>query len=237
MASDIKLLDGDQVLVEGNVGIGTQNPGYKLDVADRMRVRQANDTAGIWFYQSKPAQDQAFVGMRSDTQVGFYGRTGAGWGLVMDTTTGNVGIGTGQATPASKLEVNGSLIASSIDVKDFQSENSIRVGKSSSKLSDPAESSSAIDIRNNSIALITTPSPKDVNSGPSSLTINSKTILVKTISKILSTGGGSLPGGLPNVGMKETEYVLDLVEEVKKLRTEVDSLNAKVKALEAAQKK
>ncbi len=157
MASDIKLLDGDQVLVEGgdlvvdrvqpagqqpssvalnlrnptgfwhisgprtyetgnplcifwndnsqwsgayltintagNVGIGVSNPGYKLDVADRMRVRQAYNTAGIWFYQTKPAKDQAFVGMSSDTQVGFWGNTGAGWGFVMDTTTGNVSFG------------------------------------------------------------------------------------------------------------------------------------------------
>ncbi|MEP0755716.1 tail fiber domain-containing protein [Trichocoleus sp. Lan] len=112
MASDIKLLDENQILIEGNVGIGTPDPGYKLDVADRMRVRQANNTAGIWFYQSKPAKDQAFVGMASDTQVGFYGTTGAGWGLVMDTTTSNVGIGTGQANPVRRLHVEGSEIHS-----------------------------------------------------------------------------------------------------------------------------
>jgi hypothetical protein len=91
----------------GNVGIGTPDPGFKLDVADRMRVRQAVDTAGIWFHQSKPARDQAFVGMASDTGVGFWGNTGAGWGLVMDTTTGNVGLGTGQKLPAARLEVQG----------------------------------------------------------------------------------------------------------------------------------
>lgn len=96
----------------GGVGIGTPTPGYKLDVADRMRVRQANDTAGIWFYQTKPAKDQAFVGMSTDTQVGFWGNTGAGWGLVMDTTTGNVGIGIGQASPARRFHVEGSEIHS-----------------------------------------------------------------------------------------------------------------------------
>jgi Chaperone of endosialidase len=174
MASDIKLLDGDQVLVEGadlvvdrvqpagqqpssvslnlknptgfwhisgprtyeagnplcifwndnsqwsdayltintagNVGIGTPDPGYKLDITGRMRVKQANDTAGIWFYQSEPAKDQAFVGMAGDTQVGFWGNTGAGWGLVMNTTTGNVGIG--QANPVRRLHVEGSEIHS-----------------------------------------------------------------------------------------------------------------------------
>ncbi len=68
MSSDIKL-DGEKVLLEGNVGIGTANPGFALDVADRMRVRQRgndnNNTAGIWFHQSKSNQDQAFVGMAS----------------------------------------------------------------------------------------------------------------------------------------------------------------------------
>jgi hypothetical protein len=91
----------------GNVGIGTSDPGFKLDVADRMRVRQGAETAGIWFHQSEPAKDQAFVGMASDTEVGFWGNTGAGWGLVMDTTTGNVGLGTGQEPPVAKLEVQG----------------------------------------------------------------------------------------------------------------------------------
>jgi hypothetical protein len=175
MASDIKLLDGDQVLVEGNLEVkddikasnarlfmcstsvlkgtflgrsqlliknqsialdgregdqmlGTalshseqdelvlnENGGYLggVKVIDRLRVCQkTNNTAGIWFYQSKPAKDQAFVGMSSDTQVGFYGSTGAGWGFVMDTTTGNVGIGTGQANPVRRLHVEGSEIHS-----------------------------------------------------------------------------------------------------------------------------
>jgi hypothetical protein len=92
----------------GNVGIGMTSPGFKLDVADRVRVRQgASGTAGIWFYQTTPAQDQAFVGMAGNNQVGFWGNTGANWGLVMDTSNGNVGIGT--TDPKAKLEVNGNL--------------------------------------------------------------------------------------------------------------------------------
>jgi hypothetical protein len=85
----------------GNVGIGTNNPGYLLDVANRMRVRQAGgNSAGIWFYQTTPAADRAFVGMNTDTKVGFYGNTGAGWGMLMDTSTGNVTIGTTDSPPA-----------------------------------------------------------------------------------------------------------------------------------------
>jgi len=78
----------------GNVGIGTTTPGFKLDVSERMRVRQGGTpSAGIWFFQSTPAADRAFVGMATDDAVGFFGSTGASWGLTMNTTTGNVGIG------------------------------------------------------------------------------------------------------------------------------------------------
>lgn len=71
--------------------------GGGLDVGRRMRVRQGNDaSAGIWFFQSGPQADRGFVGMSDDTHIGFWGNTGAGWGLTMDTTTGVVGIPHGQ---------------------------------------------------------------------------------------------------------------------------------------------
>lgn len=90
---------------DGNLGIGTSSPGYLLDVDGRMRVREGGGTAGIWLYQTTPATDRAFVGMQSDTTVGLYGATGAGWDLVMNTTTGNVGVGT--TSPDAKLQVEG----------------------------------------------------------------------------------------------------------------------------------
>jgi hypothetical protein len=78
----------------GNVGIGIQNPGFRLDVADRVRVRQGQTgTAGMWLFQNGPMADQAFVGMRDDSTVGLWGNTGAGWGLVMETGTPRVKIG------------------------------------------------------------------------------------------------------------------------------------------------
>ncbi|MEV0711568.1 hypothetical protein [Nocardia aurea] len=65
--------------------------GNVLDTSRRMRVRQGPDhSAGIWFFQRGPGQDRAFVGMASDTEVGFWGSTGAGWGLKMQTGTGDV---------------------------------------------------------------------------------------------------------------------------------------------------
>jgi hypothetical protein len=75
-----------------NVGVGTTTPGYLLDVADRMRVRQgASGTSGIFFFQSSPNADRAFVGMESDNQVGFWGST-IGWGAVMNTTNGSISV-------------------------------------------------------------------------------------------------------------------------------------------------
>lgn len=76
----------------GNVGIGTSNPDFRLDVADRIRLREGanGSTAGLWLYQATPKEDRAFIGMANDTQVGLYGNKGAGWGLVMDVATGNV---------------------------------------------------------------------------------------------------------------------------------------------------
>jgi hypothetical protein len=75
----------------GRLGIGTSGPGYLLDVADRMRVRQAGaNTAGMFFYQG--GSDRGFVGMPNDNQVGFWGST-VGWGMTMDTTNGNISPG------------------------------------------------------------------------------------------------------------------------------------------------
>ena len=76
--------------------------GGGLDVPRRMRVRQGGDaSAGIWFFQSQPQADRAFVGMADDTHVGFWGNNGVGWGLRMDTTNGNLAVAGDVALPAS----------------------------------------------------------------------------------------------------------------------------------------
>lgn len=81
--------------------------GYEgsLEVSDRMRIKSGvSGTAGIWMHQSGIG-DRAFVGMVDNDQVGFWGNTGAGWGLVMNTANGNVGIGTVPSTD-TKLRIN-----------------------------------------------------------------------------------------------------------------------------------
>ncbi|HEX5734699.1 MAG TPA: hypothetical protein VF131_17845 [Blastocatellia bacterium] len=98
------------ITATGNVGIGTSTPAKILDVAGRMRVRHgpgdASDSAGIWFaHPAANPDDRAFVGMKDDNNVGFWGNTNANWGLFMDTTTGNVTV-TGKIT-ADSYEVKG----------------------------------------------------------------------------------------------------------------------------------
>jgi hypothetical protein len=98
------------LFVAGNsrVGIGTDAPAYRLDVADRVRVREGSaGTAGIHFYQATAAEDRGFVGMSSDDHIGLWGSEGAGWGLLMNVANGRVGIGT--SDPQARLEVAGPI--------------------------------------------------------------------------------------------------------------------------------
>ena len=75
----------------GNVGIGVAAPAFMLDVGARMRIRSTSGfTAGLWLNNEANNASNAFIGMRSDTEVGFFGQTGTpSWRFYVNTTTGD----------------------------------------------------------------------------------------------------------------------------------------------------
>ncbi len=93
----------------GNVGIGISDPAYKLDVGARMRIRATPGfTAGHWLNNDANNASPAFIGMFSDSQVGFYGSGPAGRGLLMNTQTGAVSFGGNAGQLGQVLTSNGS---------------------------------------------------------------------------------------------------------------------------------
>lgn len=88
----------------GNVGIGVTNPQFPLDVAGRVLLRSSGGgTAGLWLNNLANTSAIGFVGAANDNQIGLWGNPSLGWGLLMNTTTGNIGIGT--QTPLNRLTV------------------------------------------------------------------------------------------------------------------------------------
>jgi Head domain of trimeric autotransporter adhesin len=93
----------------GNVGIGTSNPAFKLDVADRMRIRSGGgfSTAGLYLNSNDNSQSPAFIGMDDDTHVGFWG-SGVGWRFSMNTNNGALKINGSEGSAGQLLKSNGS---------------------------------------------------------------------------------------------------------------------------------
>ena len=102
----------------GSVAVGVTDPLsiYKMDIADRIRIRSssASSTAGIALNNSNNSVVNAFIGTKDLDLVGIYGNV-SGWGFLMNTTTGNVGIGT--LNPTYKLSVLGNIRSTEIVVE------------------------------------------------------------------------------------------------------------------------
>lgn len=92
----------------GFVGIGNNNPAYRLDVAGPMLVRSSGATtgsAGIWLnndYNHKTA----LIGMENDNHVGFFG-VGINKWFSMNTNTGALKINGSVGKPGQVLVSNG----------------------------------------------------------------------------------------------------------------------------------
>ncbi len=101
----------------GNFGIGVSAPAFLVDVAGRIRLQNQADgnSAGIWFNNPANTSAIAFMGIADATTMGFYGN-GAGWGLAMNTNTGNIGIKT--LAPINKLQI-GSMGPAGFNGNDF----------------------------------------------------------------------------------------------------------------------
>ncbi|MFH1233634.1 MAG: hypothetical protein V1649_03215 [Patescibacteria group bacterium] len=100
------------ILKNGNVGIGTTTPGYKLDISDTENaamIRLENKNAlrkytGLRLDRNGLAE-KWFIGMNDGDDKLRIRATGTTDVLTIDSSTGNVGIGT--TTPSQKLEING----------------------------------------------------------------------------------------------------------------------------------
>ncbi|MBL0356859.1 MAG: hypothetical protein IPP72_08175 [Chitinophagaceae bacterium] len=108
----------------GNVGVGNDpHTTYKMDIADRIRIRSssASSTAGIALNNSNNSVISAFIGTKDLDLVGIYGSV-SGWGLLMNTNTGALGIGYQNPVAGYRLSVLGNqyvngLIATSGDAE------------------------------------------------------------------------------------------------------------------------
>jgi hypothetical protein len=94
----------------GNVGIGVNDPLFKLDVSGRVLLRgqgAANTSPGIIFSSLNGQEARAMLAMQNDTVLGLFSDypniANAGWPLAVNVARGRIGINTSQ--PQAALHV------------------------------------------------------------------------------------------------------------------------------------
>ncbi|MBC7507510.1 MAG: tail fiber domain-containing protein [Ferruginibacter sp.] len=107
----------------GNIGVGNTATAYKMDIADRIRIRSSSvsSTAGVALNNSNNSAVSAFIGTKDLDLVGMYG-SNSGWGLLMNTNTGALAVGYQNPVAGYRLSVLGNqyingLIASTGDAE------------------------------------------------------------------------------------------------------------------------
>ena len=103
-ANNVSLINMDPA---GNIGIGLTDQAYKMDIADRIRLRSgASGSAGIWFNNPANGGPIAFIGSKDVDMVGLYGNV-SGWSFLVNTNLGTVSIGSQNPVAGYRLSVQG----------------------------------------------------------------------------------------------------------------------------------
>ncbi|GGD49609.1 hypothetical protein GCM10011514_12210 [Emticicia aquatilis] len=95
----------------GNFGVGMTDPQYILDIKDRVRIRTATNTAGIWFSKSTNGIDEgSFFGNINDASAGIW--IGNAWRFgVNDAGTVSIASLAGTGTRPVGADASGNLVA------------------------------------------------------------------------------------------------------------------------------
>ncbi|CAG5068769.1 hypothetical protein DYBT9623_01501 [Dyadobacter sp. CECT 9623] len=102
------------VLRSGNIGVGNGVliPQFILDIGGRPRVRHGAETAGIFFDDSEH-NPNAFVGMRNNSEVGFY--LGQDWRFYVNAGGGATLVGALDQVSDRRLKKDFSQLTNSLD--------------------------------------------------------------------------------------------------------------------------